>query len=167
MRNWVAPDAEQETLRRRYLAHLGTDPDAWSRHSHAAHLTASAVITDATADRVLLALHAKVGRWLQTGGHLEPDDLGLADAAHREAVEESGLTSLVVDPVPLLLSEHPAPCRPDCRHLDVQFHAVAEVVAPTVSAESTDVAWFAVDDLPDTDDTVRALITAARARARA
>lgn len=150
----------------RYLAHLSAVPDGWSRNSPVAHLTASAVITDAGADRVLLALHAKVGRWLQTGGHLEPGDIDLADAARREAVEESGLPSVVVDSVPVLLSEHPAPCRPDCRHFDVQFHAVAEVVAPHASAESVAAGWFSVEDLPDTDDTVRALISAARTRAR-
>ena len=151
-------------MRRRCLAHLAAHSDGWSRESPVAHLTASALITDAGAERVLLAHHAKVGRWLQTGGHVEPGDADLAAAAHREAVEESGLP-VVVDPVPLLLSEHPAPCRPHCVHLDVQFRAVAEVTAPQVSAESTAVGWFAFDELPDTDDTVRRLVAAARARA--
>jgi 8-oxo-dGTP pyrophosphatase MutT (NUDIX family) len=129
-----------------------------------AHLTASAVITDPSGAQVLLALHAKVGRWLQTGGHVEPTDLDLAAAARREAVEESGL-AVEIDPEPLLLSEHPAPCRPDCRHLDVQFRAVAAVEPPRASPESTAVGWFPVGELPDTDDTVRTLVAAARRRA--
>ena len=54
------------------------------------HVTGSALVVDRTATRVLLTHHAKVGRWLQLGGHADGDPDPLAVAC-REATEESGL----------------------------------------------------------------------------
>jgi hypothetical protein len=47
------------------------------------------------------------------------------------------------------LSRHPAPCAPGVVdwHLDVQFALVAEPDSPTVSSESQDVAWWAVEEV--------------------
>ena len=75
----------------------------------------------------MLTLHPIVGRWLQTGGHCESHDATLADAALREAREETGIQDLALDPVPVLLSRHEVPCGPlrPSHHLDVQFVAVA------------------------------------------
>jgi 8-oxo-dGTP pyrophosphatase MutT (NUDIX family) len=117
---------------------------------------------------VLLTLHAKARRWFQLGGHVEPDDGSLAEAALREAREESGLTGLALDPVPVQLSEHPVPfCGPDgdVHHLDVRFVATAPGGAEhAVSAESLDVAWWPVDALPDPEPDLVELVALARAR---
>jgi 8-oxo-dGTP pyrophosphatase MutT (NUDIX family) len=168
---WIAPDAEQERLRRVYVSHLEEHPDALSRECHPDHLTASALIVSADHTRVLLTLHRVIKRWLQTGGHCEPGDTSLAGAALREGREESGIDDLVIDPVPVVLSLHEVPsCGPirPSHHLDVQYVAVAPVEAQEViSDESDDLAWFAVDDLPDrTDQSVRDLIAAATRRLR-
>jgi 8-oxo-dGTP pyrophosphatase MutT (NUDIX family) len=167
---WSAPDAEQERLRRVYLDHVDRHPDAMSRHCRPDHLTASALILSADGRQVLLTLHKIVGRWLQTGGHCEPDDASLAGAAQREGAEESGIPDLVVDPDPVLLSLHEVPsCGPvrPSHHLDVQYVATAPPGARAViSDESDDLAWFAVDDLPDVDQSVRDLIAAATRRLR-
>ncbi|MET0820041.1 MAG: NUDIX domain-containing protein [Aeromicrobium sp.] len=167
---WSAPDAEQHRLRRLYLEHLAEHPDATSRECHPDHLTASALIVSADGERVLLTLHRRIGRWLQTGGHCEPDDTSLAGAAQREGHEESGIPDLVVDPVPVLLSLHEVPsCGPirPSHHLDVQYVAIAPADArEVISDESDDLAWFALDDLPDVDQSVRDLIAAATRRLR-
>lgn len=60
------------------------------------HVTASAVVLDGEA-RALLLFHAKLSIWVQPGGHVEPSDPSLAEAALREAREESGLTDLELE----------------------------------------------------------------------
>lgn len=165
--NWTAPTTQQERLRRKYLHHLADHTDALSRSCVPDHLTASALVVSADRTRVLLTLHARIGRWLQTGGHCE-DDATLAGAALREATEESGIAGLVIDAVPVLLSHHRVPCGPvrPASHLDVQHLCLAPDDAVSVRGEeSLDLAWFGVDALPDdTDDSVRALVQACRAR---
>lgn len=165
---WTAPDAEQDRLRRAYLAHLERHPDAMSRGCHPDHLTASVLIVDHRGSRVLLTLHRRLKRWLQTGGHCESSDATLTEAALREGREESGIHALSIDPVPLLLSRHEVPgCGPirPSHHLDVQFLAVAPHDAQhVISDESDDLAWFELDALPQTDQSVRELIAAATTR---
>lgn len=164
---WVAPSPAQDNLRSEYLDHLDRRTRGWSRECLGAHLTASSLICAQDSEEVLLTLHAKLGRWLQTGGHIEPADADLQAAALREATEESGLSALVLDPRPLLMSRHEVPCGPvrPCFHLDVQFLVLAPVAArPNVGPESHDVAWFGYDELPEVDASVRALVAAAADR---
>lgn len=168
LRAWRAPDAAQEEVRRRYLAHLDAHPDGLSRGCFPDHLTASTLILSADGEQVLLTLHAKAQAWFQTGGHCEPADTTLAGAALREAVEESGIRDLVIDPVPVQLNAHAVPfCDPrgTVHHLDVRFLAVAPPGADhTVSEESLDVRWWPWDDLPTQEEDMRALVRLARER---
>lgn len=168
---WRAPQSGQERLRRSYLAHLEAHPDAMTRECQPDHLTSSVLIFSADHSKVLLTLHTRAGRWLQTGGHCEPDDHTVADAALREGREESGITSLSIDRVPVWLSRHEVPfCGPlqPAHHLDVQFVAVAPPGAePVISDESDDLAWFDIDALPEgADASVRELTAAGVRRLR-
>ncbi|MCW2805731.1 MAG: hypothetical protein JWN06_3948 [Propionibacteriaceae bacterium] len=167
LRAWHAPNDDQERLRRTYLEHLDTREAGWARSSAGAHLTASSLVCAGKSRQVLLTLHSRIGRWLQTGGHIEATDLDLEHAAGREAVEESGLFELVVDDNPLLLSRHEVACGPlsPTFHLDVQFLIrVPHALSPILSEESTDVRWFGLDELPDVDSSVRDLVRAAADR---
>lgn len=168
--DWEAPDDVQDALRTTYLRHLHEHPDAMLRGCHPDHLTASALVVSHDHRRAMLTLHRIIGRWLQTGGHCETHDATLADAALREAREETGIHDLTLDPVPVLLSRHEVPCGPlrPAHHLDVQFVAVAGAdVRPVMSAESLDLGWFALDEPPEpTDQSVRDLIAAASSRLR-
>lgn len=168
---WSAPTPDQERLRERYVAHLRARPDAMTRECRPDHLTASTLVLSATGDEVLLTLHAKARRWFQLGGHCEPGDASLAAAATREATEESGLPGLVLDPVPVQLSEHAVPfCGPSgsprpVHHLDVRFVAVAPPgVGHAVSDESLDVRWWPADGLPEPEPDLVELVALARAR---
>jgi 8-oxo-dGTP pyrophosphatase MutT (NUDIX family) len=166
--DWSAPDAAQETLRERYVAHLRANPDGLTRACRPDHLTASTLVLNAAGDAVLLTLHAKAREWFQFGGHCEPGDATLAGAALREATEESGLAGLSLDPVPVQLSEHAVPfCDPDgdVHHLDVRFVAVApDGAGHAVSDESLDVRWWPVDALPDPWPDLVELVALARLR---
>ncbi|MGW0228875.1 NUDIX hydrolase [Actinopolymorpha singaporensis] len=146
---WQPPTPEQATLRQDYLDHLAARPDGVWRACTPAHVTAGMVVVDPTAEHVLLVLHGRIQLWVQPGGHCEESDVSLAAAATREAVEETGVADLRVGEQPLLLSRHGAPCLADT-HLDVQYLGIAPYGAtPVVSAESADVRWFGVDELPD------------------
>jgi 8-oxo-dGTP pyrophosphatase MutT (NUDIX family) len=167
---WPAPHAAQAALRDRYVGHLRAHPHGLTRECRPDHVTASTLVLSADGGSVLLTLHAKARRWFQFGGHCEPGDTTLAGAAHREAAEESGLTGLVLDPVPVQLSEHAVPfCGPDgdVHHLDVRFAAVApDDAAHAVSDESLDVRWWPADGLPDPEPDLVELVALARARMR-
>ncbi len=173
LETWVAPDEAQERLRQEFLTHLATHPDGLSRSCAPDHITASLLVVSpgpglaSDEDRALLTLHARSGRWLQFGGHAEPEDTTLVGAALREGHEESGIDDLtLVAGGPLLLDAHQVNCRnPEARrHLDVQYLALADAAAtPQVSSESLDVRWFPADDVP-ADRSVVDLIAAARDR---
>ena len=136
--SWVAPTSAQDLLRQRYVDHLHAHQDGLDRSCRPDHLTASTLVIAEDGSRVLLTLHARANRWFQFGGHCEPGDLSLAGAALREAVEESGITDLVIDSEPVQLSEHAVPfCAPvdgapdglEVHHLDVRFLAVVPIDA--------------------------------------
>jgi 8-oxo-dGTP pyrophosphatase MutT (NUDIX family) len=168
LRSWTPPTTAQAALRDRYVTHLEAHTDGLDRACRPDHLTASTLVLTADGSSVLLTLHAKARRWFQLGGHVEPGDTSLADAALREAAEESGVAGLALDQVPVQLSEHAVPfCGPDgdVHHLDVRFLAVAPTdAAVAVSEESLEVRWWPADALPDPEADLVELVTLARAR---
>jgi 8-oxo-dGTP pyrophosphatase MutT (NUDIX family) len=166
---WQPADREQEALRQAYLGFLAARPDACARSCEPGHLTASALVLDATGERTLLTLHPRVGRWLQLGGHCEPTDETLLAAALREATEESGIRGLRIEPQPIHLDVHPITCSlgVPTRHFDVRFLVRALVGAqPVRSAESVDLQWWPLDSLPANVDDLIPMIDAALARLR-
>jgi 8-oxo-dGTP pyrophosphatase MutT (NUDIX family) len=171
LEGWQPPGRAQDEVRRGYLAHLEAHQDGMRRDCFPAHLTASAIVLSEDLSLVLLTLHAKANAWFQLGGHCESGDLTLAGAALREAVEESGLAALALDPDPVQLDAHEVGfCNPGgtVTHLDVRFLAVADSSSsPTVSAESVDVRWWPVDDLPSQEPGLVELVHLARRRALA
>ena len=167
LRDWRPADPGQLALREAFLGFLAARPDACLRSCAPGHLTASTLLLDHGGARVLLTLHPRVGRWIQLGGHCEPGDTTLAEAALREAVEESGIDGLHLEPEPLHLDVHPITCSlgVTTRHFDVRFVARApEGAVERISAESDDLRWWPVDRLPSDTDTIPDLVQLARTR---
>jgi 8-oxo-dGTP pyrophosphatase MutT (NUDIX family) len=107
-----APRNEEE---QGHLARMGAlleQAHPFSRH-HATpgHFTASAFVLSPAGDALYLIHHKKLGRWLQPGGHIEPDDSDLLAAARREVLEEVGLAG-----APLLDEARPV--------FDVDVHGI-------------------------------------------
>ena len=109
---YVASTEREEADRCAMLRLLDELEQPTSRDQARAHFTASAFVVDAAVERTCLVAHAKLGRLLQPGGHLEPDDLSLESAALREAREETQLD----------LDFHPSAPRP----FDLDIHAIPE-----------------------------------------
>src|SRR5439155_5821254 len=87
LQTYVAGDAREEADRCAMVRLAQELPEPLSRHEPTAHFTASAFVIDEACARTCLVEHAKLGRLLQPGGHLEPDDASLEAAALREAHE--------------------------------------------------------------------------------
>jgi 8-oxo-dGTP pyrophosphatase MutT (NUDIX family) len=148
---WRPGSRDAVSLREAMLAFVGATPDACLRATVAGHITASAVVFSHDAAQVLLTLHPRVGKWIQLGGHCEPDDESVLDTALREATEESGIAGLRIEPELFGALAHPITCSlgVPTRHLDLQFRVVAPPDAePVRSAESVDLRWWPVDALP-------------------
>ncbi|WP_244906969.1 NUDIX hydrolase [Rathayibacter caricis] len=153
LQEWAAP-APLLGLRDEYLAFLAEHGEgALERSLGPEHITASCFVLSPELDRVLLCFHGKGRFWVQLGGHIEPGDASVADAALREAREESGVASLApLGSLPLDLDRHGlgggfGRCS---RHWDIGYGAIADPSAlVVVSDESEDVAWFPVDALPE------------------
>lgn len=145
-------EAPASPLRDRYLAFVEAHGDAalW-RDGGAEHLTASCFVFSPDLTHVLLCLHRKGRFWVQFGGHLEPGDTSLADAARRETREESGIAAIDLATTRIVdLDRHDLHGGFSCAaHWDVGFVAIVpRDTGTTVSDESDDVRWFPVDALP-------------------
>lgn len=103
----------------------------FSREQEDAHFTASAAVLEPARALVCLVDHVKLGRRLQPGGHVEPDDEGPAQAALREVREETGLDVRLhpYAPRPFDVDVHEFPERdgvPAHLHLDLRYLILGE-----------------------------------------
>ena len=136
---------------RRFRQFVAAQPRCFERDCFEdGHVTGSAALLSKDGSRILLTHHAKLGRWLQLGGHADGDPDPLRVAC-REAEEESGLRVAPVGTAPLDLDIHAIPARgdePPHMHYDVRF--LLTVVADEAfsrSAESLALRWVPLADI--------------------
>jgi ADP-ribose pyrophosphatase YjhB (NUDIX family) len=126
LRLHVSSDDAEEADRCAMLQLADELSDPLSRDEPTAHFTASAFVVDEAGARTCLVQHAKLGRLLQPGGHIESTDASVEEAALREAREETALELRLhpTAPRPFDLDIHSIPARgdePEHLHLDVRY----------------------------------------------
>lgn len=150
-------DIERDHLART-LEFVRRTPRCADRATPEGHVTASAWVLSPDAGAALLVHHRKLERWFQPGGHVE-DDATIQEAALREAREESGIADLaLLDEGIFDVDVHRIPARkgePDHWHFDLRFLLQARTRAFAVGEESLDLAWRALAELDDADESIR------------
>jgi 8-oxo-dGTP pyrophosphatase MutT (NUDIX family) len=112
------------------------------------HVTAGAVVARPAGEEFLLVFHRRLARWLQPGGHVEPEDASVLEAARREAREETGVRRLdAADGARVLdVDVHPVPPRrnrPAHVHYDVRYlFTTPDEPSAGATDEVRDVRWF-------------------------
>lgn len=162
-------DAERGAVART-LALLDASIDPFARSSIPGHVTGSAIVLDDTRERVLVVRHATFGRWLQPGGHAEPDDASPLATALRELAEEADLVPSREPGQGRLVhvDVHEIPPRgsePAHFHHDFRF---AFTVDPEMEpVERADIAWVRIAELDamGADVSLRTAVTNAIGRA--
>ena len=113
------------------------------------HVTGSAWIINHDGSQVVLLHHAKLGIWVQPGGHCDGES-DVAQVALREAREETGLEVSLLDARIFDVDVHRIPeywNTPEHFHFDVRFLLQAGGnCAPVVSDESREVRWVSLDE---------------------
>lgn len=133
------------------------------------HVTASAVVLNGVGSHMLMTHHAKLGCWLQLGGHADGDADALRVAC-REAREESGLAVVPLCAAPLDIDIHRVPAHAaEAAHLHYDVRFVLRVedgnVRFTLSDESLALRWVGLADVASVTTEESILRLAAKARA--
>ncbi len=144
-------DGEAAKSKELILALLTSSPAPFSRSQFApGHITCTGLVLSPGRDSILLVLHRRLQRWLLPGGHVEPSDPLIGEAARREVIEETGAI-LRPDSLPVLagVDVHGIPPRPDepfHLHHDLIFCFQAESEVCRPSEEARHVRWCAISE---------------------
>ena len=113
------------------------------------HVTGSAWVVSSDRSRVLMVHHAKLGRWVQPGGHCD-GEADVLSVARREVREETGLDAVPLSHEIFDVDVHPIPkywSIAEHLHFDVRFLLQADdTFEPIVSPESRAVRWVSLDE---------------------
>lgn len=137
---------------------LQLTPEPFSRDQFTpGHITCTGLVLHPSRTALLLVHHRRLDRWLLPGGHVEPEDAAIDDAARREVIEETGASLASTNCLLVGMDVHGIPTRrsePFHLHHDLifGFRAVGESIE--CSPESRAVAWCGIDefdryDLPE------------------
>jgi 8-oxo-dGTP pyrophosphatase MutT (NUDIX family) len=142
---------EEENSRELILSLLELTPAPFARDQfHPGHITGTAAVLHPHGRQILLMHHHRHKRWLLPGGHIEPSDATLSDAARREAIEETAVRIVGTGPARLAgMDVHAIPARkgePYHLHHDLIFAFIAESGDFIVTEEAPLVAWCGAEE---------------------
>jgi 8-oxo-dGTP pyrophosphatase MutT (NUDIX family) len=139
-----ARDEREVVSKARFLDELARLRDPCEPKADPVHVTASAVVAGRRG--TVLHLHRRLGRWMQPGGHLEPDEAPAA-AARREAEEETGLGVDHPPDGPVLVNLDVHDAMDGHTHLDLRYLLLGADTDPSPPPnESQEVRWFSWDE---------------------
>lgn len=147
-------DEAQMVLRLQRFLHSARDQDPFARElagvaPEHGHVTGSAWIINTAHTDCIMLHHAKLGKWVQPGGHCDGDADVLA-VARREAEEETGLAVTALQSGIFDVDIHEIPeywNTPAHLHFDVRYLFVADQEQPIVSNhESRCVRWASLEE---------------------
>lgn len=138
---------------------LAAGEDLQNRKNFRGHITGGAVVLSPDRSRILVIHHNFLNKWLQPGGHWDPEETSPWEAARREAREETSVQiaeqlKAVSDDlrVPLDIGSHPIMGRPERQepfhyHHDFRyvFLAARNDLVPRESEVSA-ASWMLFDD---------------------
>ena len=163
MQRYLARFPSEKARLQPLLDRLVEPTDLFLRSSMSGHVTGSAFVVDARRDSILLVHHGTLDRWLQPGGHVDPDE-GPRDGAAREVWEETGLQrftpsdwardpSLPLDIDPHMIPANPARGERQHYHFDFRYLFIADSTQPLAAQEGEVKAlrWSSIDSLLDDD----------------
>lgn len=129
------------------------------RSNFTGHITGGAIVLSPDRKRILLIHHKFLDKWLQPGGHWDPDELDPLTAARREAEEETAVKIAEYLPIdaeqpliPVHIDSHHIPANPkkdepEHYHHDFRYVFIADSLDLRLrEKEVSNADWFGLDD---------------------
>jgi len=144
-------DTIEVNAKRQIINFIVNNDIIFGKENKDGHFTGSAWIVDYERKNVLLAHHAKADEWFQLGGHLETNET-VYEAALREAIEESGLTTIKVlsDKIYGIDVQNVSQRKNEKSHIDFDIFFIFEADKNEelkITNESKDLRWVSVDEV--------------------
>lgn len=147
------------------------------RKSFSGHGTGAAIVFSPDKTEILLIHHKFLDRWLQPGGHWDPEDPDPWTVAEREAIEETGVRIARIVPlipekpeVPIDIGSHFIPANPkkdEPAHFHHDFRYVFIASDKELAHQEKEVfacRWIPLNDTATIEPEIRALIDKVQAK---
>ena len=150
LQGFVPADALEASYLDEMLALVQAEDCCGRNHFVPGHFTASSFVLPPEGDELLLIFHGKLHRWLQPGGHIDPEDETVVGAARREVQEEVGLSDLTalgglfdvdVHVIPALKGD------PSHKHFDLRFLFRSPTRQVQAGSDAKDAKWVSLSQV--------------------